>query len=355
MNNANLNVIPSHVIDYPARDMTITAGAAMTFGELQKTLRGENQQLPIDVADEFMPIGTMVEQDVSGPRQFGYGTLRDYVIGIEAIDGVGRIFHAGGRVVKNVAGYDLCRLMVGSRGELGQLTQLTFKVKPLPAATCLVAAGFRSFRDLEFSLDRLNLTATTPIILDVIGRYAAPRLLSSSFPSLSESTECSDAAAVLVVGFDGTNVACDWQSAMLQDELSGTATWFHSTESPDAQINYCQQIQRASAALDDILWLARLTTLPSRLVSAITVLQDAGCDVFGRAGNGVLSVRPSSSPLAEGRVADETRAFTILHSLVADGLGSVETIRSLTAQSTKAHPEVQALSQKLKAVLGSAS
>lgn len=352
MNTADQNTIPSHVVDYPARDMTITVGASLTIGELQRTLLAENQQLPIDVADEFMPIGTMVERDIAGPRQFGYGTLRDYVIGIEALDGSGRIFHAGGRVVKNVAGYDLCRLIVGSRGQLGRLRQVTFKVKPLPVCTALIAAGFRSLRDAESALERLNLTATTPVILDIVGRYAAPELLQTSFPALSQSTECSDAAAVLVVGYDGPKVACDWQSNMVKDELLGTATWIQAADSDDASTRFCEQMQTASMAADHMPWIARLITLPSRLVSAITVLQDAGCDVFGRAGNGVLYVRPSTSPLTSGRVVDESKAFTILHSLVADGVGSVEAIKSTAAQSTKPDPAVQELTQKLRAVLG---
>ena len=77
--------ISSDVIDYPARDMTITVGAAMTVGQLQDVLRHENQQLPIDSANDEMTIGDLVAFDISGPRQYGYGTLRDYVIGMSAL------------------------------------------------------------------------------------------------------------------------------------------------------------------------------------------------------------------------------------------------------------------------------
>lgn len=355
MNQTNSISIPSTIIDYPARDMTITVGAAVTFGEIQQALKAENQQLPIDVADDSVLVGSLVEHDVSGPRQFGYGTLRDYLIGMEAVDGTGRVFHAGGRVVKNVAGYDLCRLMVGSKGQLGTLTQLTFKVKPLPVSTALVAAGFRSLRDAESALERLNLTATTPVILDVISRHAARLLLSESFTDFSQTTECSDAAAVLVVGFEGPPVACQWQTAMLKDELLGTATWIHSANAPDASTKYCRQVQQASISSDQCDWLARLITLPSRVVSAVTVLHEAGCEVYGRAGNGVLFVRPSKNSMVRDTVADESKGFSILQSLVADGIGSVEPLKSKTAQSTKSHPAVQELSHKLRALLGAVS
>ena len=71
--------------------------------------------------------------NTSGPRRFGCGTFRDYVIGLTAVTADGRVFHSGGRVVKNVAGYDLCKLLVGSLGTLAVVTQLTLKLKPLPS------------------------------------------------------------------------------------------------------------------------------------------------------------------------------------------------------------------------------
>ena len=106
----------NRVVDYPARDMTVTVEAGLSLQDVTTLLESENQQLPVDVADPSMSVGAFVASDLAGPRQYGYGTLRDYLIGMEAVDGQGRVFHAGGRVVKNVAGYDFCRLAVGSRG-----------------------------------------------------------------------------------------------------------------------------------------------------------------------------------------------------------------------------------------------
>jgi glycolate oxidase FAD binding subunit len=345
-------MISSDVVDYPARDMTITVGAGMSVGTLQTLLAKENQQLPIDVADDAITLGQIVADDISGPRQFGYGTLRDYVIGIEAVDGAGRIFHAGGRVVKNVAGYDLCRLLVGSRGQLGTITQLTFKLKPLPTYQSLVIAGFRSFRDLDAALERLNLTATTPIILDVISRHASLRLLETAVPDLAGTTRCSDAASLLVIGFEGPPQACDWQHSILKDELKPTAAWTHLSESADAFTRYCQAAQRAALPTPDDAWMARLATLPSRVVSAMTVLQDAGCDVFGRAGNGILHVRPPVNSSMEKRAVEESVGLGHLQSLVSDGIGSVAVLKSVQGKSTVSSHEVQAISRRLRELLG---
>lgn len=349
--SASRPAISSTIVDYPARDMTITVGAGMSYDTLQTILREENQQLPVDVANDNTSLGELVAYDICGPRQFGYGSLRDYVIGIEAVDGNGRVFHAGGRVVKNVAGYDLCRLLVGSRNQLGTITQLTFKLKPLPAQQSIMAAGFRSLRDLDSALERLNLTATTPVILDVLGRSATSRLLTESMPELTETTQGQDAAALLVLGFEGPLAACQWQNKTLQDEFAGTAVWCHIASRPDAFPSYCRTAQHAATGDTNDPWLARLTTLPSRVVSSLSVLQEAGCEVFGRAGNGILFVRPSTQS-SSPQPPDESQAATMLSSLVEDGNGSFEMLRSATARSTVSAAPVRAFSKQLIELLG---
>ena len=149
----NPDQISSSVIDYPARDMTITVGTGMSAGQLCGILRHENQQLPIDTADGEITIRELVDFDISGPRQFGYGTLRDYVIGIEASDGSGRVFHAGGRVVKNEAGYDLCRLLIGNLPEGCRHALSPRQLERLPQAgdaftiSHLAQAGFACAQD----------------------------------------------------------------------------------------------------------------------------------------------------------------------------------------------------------------
>jgi glycolate oxidase FAD binding subunit len=100
------------VVDYPARDMTVTVEAGMRVAELSRILAREGQQWPIDVprADNAT-VGGVIATNTNGPRRYGYGSVRDYVIGINAVDGSGRPFKGGGRVVKNVAGYDFCKLL----------------------------------------------------------------------------------------------------------------------------------------------------------------------------------------------------------------------------------------------------
>ena len=288
--------ISDKVIDYPARDMTITVGAALMIGQLRDVLTQENQQLPIDSADDTMTVGDLVAFDVSGPRQYGYGTLRDYLIGIEASDGNGRVFHAGGRVVKNVAGYDLCRMLIGAQGRLGTLRQLTFKLKPRPVEQHLSVAAFRSPKDLDSALERLNLSSTTPQILDVLNRPAAEKLLpavdatfTSGMPSAFD--------AFLVLGFDGSRKACDWQTKTLAEELHGTAASVTSVARPEATTLYCRAAMQFSAGrtAKHAGWSAKVVTLPSRIVAVLQIAKDFGLPACGRAGNGIVYLDADSA------------------------------------------------------------
>src|SRR4029079_12976461 len=129
------------IVDYTPRDMTILVEAGVRMADLAATLAAERQQLPIDVpraADAT--IGGVIATNWCGPRRYGHGTIRDYVIGIHAVDGRGVAFKGGGRVVKNVAGYDFCKLLTGSLGTLGVITQVALKVKPQSESSAAVFA-----------------------------------------------------------------------------------------------------------------------------------------------------------------------------------------------------------------------
>src|SRR4029079_11060283 len=117
------------VVDYTPRDMTIVVEAGVRMADVRATRAAEGQHLPVDVPRAAeATIGGVVATNWSGPRRYGHGTIRDYVIGINAIDGRGTPFKGGGRVVKNVAGYDFCKLLCGSLGTLAVVTQLALKV-----------------------------------------------------------------------------------------------------------------------------------------------------------------------------------------------------------------------------------
>ena len=113
-----LNTI-SELLEYHPEDMTATVEAGMLLADFQKTLRTKGQWLPIDPPGaRSLNIGDLLSLDLSGPRRLGYGTIRDYLIGIKVALADGTMIKAGGKVVKNVAGYDLCKLFIGARHSL---------------------------------------------------------------------------------------------------------------------------------------------------------------------------------------------------------------------------------------------
>lgn len=273
------------VVDYPARDMTITVQAGLSLRDLNAILAEENQQLPVDVPDDSASVGSIVAGDIAGARQYGYGTLRDYLIGIEGVDGQARVFHAGGRVVKNVAGYDLCRLMVGSRGMLAVLTQLTLKLKPVPEHSLLRTFRFDQEKQFRAALDRLNASSATPVLLDFT--YAP----SGFVPSAPEGAMTAGSTNVgkrsvpyaIHVGVEGTEASCRWQVDRLAEECSGGEEVHFDGEVGWSVGEFCRDRGHGWGCVS-------IRCRPSQVADIAAELAALEVPSFGHAGNGIVFV-----------------------------------------------------------------
>ena len=268
----------NRVIDFPARDMTITVEAGVRIADLTQILKAENQRLPIDIpqADQAT-LGGVIASNWSGPRRYGCGTMRDYVIGISAIDATGRQFKAGGRVVKNVAGYDLCKLLVGSHGTLAIITQVTLKLRPCLETSSLVWMAFDSLKQIDAAIARVLNGATRPIAIEVLNpiatRAVRPLAAAASLP-------------ILCVGFEGATKETQWQAETL--------------------INECRpfeprSVETLSGSDADPLWAAltdfpiknssrtfKVNRLPSQTIELMQRATDLGISAKGHAGNGII-------------------------------------------------------------------
>jgi len=121
----------SGIVDYQPSEYTITARAGTSIAELAAVLAQQGQYLPFDpLLPGSASLGGTVAGNLSGPRSYRYGRLRDFILGAQLVDGLGRAFRVGGKVVKNAAGFDLSKFLVGSLGAYGVMTELTFKVFP---------------------------------------------------------------------------------------------------------------------------------------------------------------------------------------------------------------------------------
>ena len=125
----------SGIVQYEPSEFTFTALAGTTLHELIETLAEKGQYLPFDppLVDAGATLGGTVSAGLSGPGRFRYGGVRDFLLGVKFISGDGEVITAGGKVVKNAAGFDIPKLLVGSAGRLGIMTELTFKIFPSPA------------------------------------------------------------------------------------------------------------------------------------------------------------------------------------------------------------------------------
>ena len=147
------------VVEYEPADLTVTVEAGITCGALQALLGEHGQFLPIDAPREAT-VGGVLAAGVSGPSRHAYGLPRDWLLGCRIVQADGANVKAGGRVVKNVAGYDLPKLVVGSLGTLGIVVEATFKVAPLPVAQetmLFVCASLRAAAESVFAADDRGL------------------------------------------------------------------------------------------------------------------------------------------------------------------------------------------------------
>src|SRR5258708_22867923 len=188
--------------------MSIAVQAGITLTALREVLAANQQRLLVDAPQpDRATLGGIYATNAGGPRRFGAGRPRDQIIGVSFVTSDGALVKGGGRVVKNVAGYDFPKLLTGSLGTLGILTQLTLKVRPIPEASALVVATFASPGELADVLDRLNTSATRPIAIELLNPGGA-RLAGLPVEGWS-----------LAIGFEDNAASVAWQGDRIRSEL----------------------------------------------------------------------------------------------------------------------------------------
>lgn len=175
----------SGIVDYEPSEFTFTARAGTPLREIVAALAERGQYLPFDpvLVKAGATLGGTVAAGLSGPGRFRYGGLRDFILGVQFVDGEGRLLRMGGRVVKNAAGFDLPKFFVGSAGRFGALAEITFKVFPRPPARRtlrLEAADFAAKARLfvalaggRWEVDALDAAMEEPAVFVRIGGPAA--------------------------------------------------------------------------------------------------------------------------------------------------------------------------------------
>jgi glycolate oxidase FAD binding subunit len=172
----------NRVIEYAPEDQTITVEAGMRFGALDAVLAEAGQMLPIDVGDRAQAtVGGAIATNAFGSRRHRYGSIKDMIVGVEIVRPDGTLARGGGNVVKNVAGFDLPKLMVGSLGTLGAIVSATLRVFPIARATGAIALDVPPRHSLtralldDRALDPMAVTwsAESGLVLTFAGLEAA--------------------------------------------------------------------------------------------------------------------------------------------------------------------------------------
>lgn len=202
------------VVDYPAADMTITVEAGLTIAGLQSILAAEGQRLPLDTPfPDQATLGGVWATASSGPRRFGWGRARDLIIGVRFVTADGVAIKGGGRVVKNVAGYDFPRLLTGSLGTLGIIAEMTLKVRPIPEAFALVLVSCPTLESAGALLESLNTSSTRPVIQELLNRSASR--------VLEEWVRLDQGEWVVVLGYEDNAKSVAWQTEAIAREIDG--------------------------------------------------------------------------------------------------------------------------------------
>ncbi|MCL6613335.1 MAG: FAD-binding protein [Firmicutes bacterium] len=174
-------------------------------GVFQKEVEARGLFYPVDPASlDSCSIGGNIAENAGGPRAVKYGITRDYVTGLEAVLPDGEIVRYGGKVVKNVVGYDLANLLIGSEGTLGIITEITLKLLPLPAHRVDLLVPFDDFRQ---AIRTVAAIITGKKIVPVVLEFMDKAGVKACEAFLGREVPFSDAAAQLIIGLDGASRA----------------------------------------------------------------------------------------------------------------------------------------------------
>jgi glycolate oxidase FAD binding subunit len=272
-----------HVIDFPVRDLTITVEAGMPMQRLANLLAAEGLMLPLDVPQaEQATLGGVIATNTNGHRRFGLGTVRDYVIGIEAVDGKGQLFHGGGRVVKNVAGYDFCKLLTGSLGTLGIITAATVKVKPISEQTTTVVAVVPNGHSGETAVASMLVSEATPVAVQWLQGECWQQLCGGGSKVAGQS--------IMAIQLAGTKVEVDWSQATVLRELKAAGLTDGSILDPTQQQALWSAVCEFPA--NDAELVIQVQTVSSGVVEIIAKCCElnSDCVIQAAAGDGVITV-----------------------------------------------------------------
>ena len=274
---------------YAPNELIISVRAGTPLAEVEAKLAEGGQQLvaePPDLSallgEGVQTIGGVVATNLSGPRRVAWGAMRDHVMGVRAVNGAGEVIRSGGRVLKNVTGLDLCKLLTGSHGTLAVLTEITLKVLPAAELTgTLVLPG------LEPAAAVAALSAALGSPYTVSGAAWLPREAAAAVPALAGL-----GASAALVRIEDFAPSVAYRLGRLREDLATWAAWGEPVILADAESRAVWRAVRDGvplrAAPEEALW--RVSTAPSRGPGVTAALTAAGARSYLDWGGGLVWV-----------------------------------------------------------------
>jgi len=199
------------ILDIDTENLTAEVEPGVVTAELQRQVEKKGLFYPPDPASkEFSTLGGNVAECAGGPRCVKYGVTKDYVLGLEVVTPTGDIIRTGGKTLKNVVGYDLTKLFVGSEGTLGIVTQITLKLIPKPAAKKTMLVQYETIDDAAQSVSAIIGAKIIPTTLEFLDAATIGCIRGKSDIPLPENCQ-----AILIIEVDGDQLVLDAQAEQI--------------------------------------------------------------------------------------------------------------------------------------------
>ena len=244
----------NQVIEYEPADLTATVQAGCSLVEFNERAAKHRQFIPLDpFGDGRATLGGIIASASSGPLRCGYGTPRDWLIGLRVVHPNGGTTKAGGKVVKNVAGYDLCKLYTGSFGSLAVIAEMSFKLRALPTTEKTLIFYADDSESLCWLALRISDSDTQPSAMELLSPTADLSLPIESRRHALALRFLNEAETVEFQLNEAARIGCDFDRTVLNDaDAEAFWTLYHETETDD-QWAFSLRLSALPADLNDVV------------------------------------------------------------------------------------------------------
>lgn len=258
------------MVSYDPADLTLSVEAGMPLQRIEDELAKHRQFLPLAVPFAGRAtVGGTIASGADSPLRQAYGTARDFILGMEFVTGEGKIAKSGGRVVKNVSGYDLHKLMIGSFGSLGVITKINFRTFPIAGSIRAFVAVYDSARDALDARHRIVQSPLRPLTLEILNPRAAELLSGVVANRIFPSKFSFDSHWQIIVSYSGTEKTLERYDRDLR-QLAGTAknSVLEESEAPIALSRVREFVSIALESWPPVV-IMKVSALPTNLASLL--------------------------------------------------------------------------------------